>query len=305
MRRPRMAGRVVVACCALACGLATGCVLPKEVGSRTAGWYDRVRGGTGNPAGAGGLYLQTALLDRAAPDPFLSGDLWSTTAATNPLSAEQSALLELNGVRVRVVGGIPPAQLVSLLSSEDALSPMARTVRPGTPKVVPVNGPVDAARFAVRRDLKADPSPTELTDVECGLAVTARPADGGRVTLRCAPQVQFGDRQQYLKPTADGTGFARQEQKPLDAYPTLGFEVTVGPGEYLVVGPTADPAGTLGQAFFYATAGDRVRQRVLVVRAGKAGGDGPADPKLAMRPTAAAAAASQNGVRLTARGLSE
>ena len=294
MRRPRMAAWVIAACCA-----AQGCTLPKEVGTRTAGWYDRVRGGTGDPTGAGGLYLQTALLDRPAPDSFLTNELWSTSAATNPLSAEQSALLEVNGLRVRVVGGIPPAKLVSMLSSDDALSPMARSIRAGEPKVVPVNGPIDSARFAVRRDLKADPTPADLADVECGLSVTAKSADAGRVTLRCEPEVQHGDRQQYLKPTADGTGFSRREQKSKDGYPTLGFEVTVGPGEYLVVGPTVEPTGTLGQAYFNSAAGDRVRQRVLVVRAGKAG-DGAAQAPI--RPTTAAAAA-QAAVRPTARGV--
>jgi hypothetical protein len=299
MCRPRTAGKLAAICAALV-GLVSGCALPREVGTRTAGWYDRVRGGTGNPAGTPGLYLQTAVLDRTAPDPFLSQELWAAAAASNPLSAEQSALLEVNGFRARVVGGIPPARLVSLLSSPDALDPMARTVRAGEPKVVPVNGPTEAARFAVRADLKGDPAPVELADVECGLAVTARPADNGRVTLQCVPEVQHGDRQQFLKPTADGA-FDRREQKPRDGYPTLGFEVTLGPGEYLVVGPTADPAGTLGGAFFVAAAGDRVRQRVLVVRAGTAG-PGSAEAGPTGRPTTAAAAA-QAAVRPTARGV--
>jgi hypothetical protein len=190
-----------------------------------------------------------------------------------------------------------------MLSSEDALSPMARTLQSDVPKVIPVNGPVEALRLSVRQTLKSDPVASELMDVECGLSVTAKSPERGRVTLRCEPEIQHGERQHFLRPTAEGTGFSRQEQKPRLSYPALGFEVTLAPGEYLVVGPTAEPLGTLGQAYFYAAAGDHVRQRVLVVRAGMVG-DALGDVNAPLRPTTAAAAA-QAAMRPTARGVAQ
>lgn len=283
------------------CSLLAGC-LPRYEGSRTARIYDRVRGWSGlGSGGDGGLYVQTAIVDQPAPDPFLTTDLWSSGTTTNPLPAETSALLEVNGLRVRITGGIPPAKLQSLLNDEVAsVSPMVRSLKPGVPKVVPVNGPTDGVRIGVRRELKVDVVPTEWDAVECGLSLNARPTDGGRVAIRCEPQVQHGDRQSWLRPAADGAGFTRQEQKPLDTYPTLGFEVTLGTGDYLIVGPSVDAVGTLGQAFFYAAAKDHLHQRVLVVRAGRFT-DAPSETRPTRMTTAAAAQAIS---RPTARGTS-
>lgn len=303
MPRLRWAGRSAIAC-ALLVGVLGGC-LPRTDAEHTASWLTRVRGWAGVPSTGEGLFVETALVDQPAPDPFLTRELWDSAVTTNPLTAEQTALLELNGLRVRVTTGIPPARLQTLLTTDGAtLSPMARSLRLGQPKVVPVNGPVERLAFAVRRDLKADATPLDADDVECGLSLTARIETDGRIALRCEPQVQSGDRQQFLKPTADGSGFSRQERKPLDTFPTLGWEVTLGPGDYLLVGPTADAAGTLGQGFFYAMNGDRLRQRVLVVRAAHAA-DSPTAPakpgEIPLRPTTAAAAAQASG-RWTERG---
>lgn len=292
MRRPRWAGGL-----ALAFAFAAGCAHPREASTHTTAWYDRVRGWTGLQPAEGSLVLQTCLIDRPAPDPILDHDIWDAAHTSNPLPAELSALLELNGIRVRVTGSIPPPKLLALLRSGDAVDAKLRTAKPDEPRVIPVNGPVDELRYAVFSELRADPTPTELNGVECGLAIAARPADNGRVTLHCEPRVQHGERQSWLRPTADGTGFARRDQKPTETYPTLGFEVTLAPGEYLLIGATPATGGTLGQAFFTPSAGDRVNQRVLVVQAGKAG----VNSAMSTGPTTAAAAAQAAG-RPTARG---
>lgn len=284
MRRPRWAGGVLVALAAV------GCTLPRQPVDRASSWLDRARGKGGSPLAADALVLQTTLIDQPAPDPYLTHDLWAAGAVTNPLPAELSALLEVNGLRVRVVSGVPPAKFLSLVGSDDAtVSPMVRGFEPGKPKVVPVNGPLDRAAYSVRTDLTADAAKVEVAAAECGLSITARPGPDGRVRVTCEPQVQHGDRQTWLRPTADGTAFDRREQKSLAAYPTLGWDVVLGPDEFLIVGPTADPAGTLGRAYFYADAADRVRQRVLVVKAARPTG-APNAAAVPSRPTNAAAA---------------
>src|SRR5436305_1887610 len=79
----------------------------------------------------------------------------------------------------------------------------------------------------------------------CGRGVTAVRVAGGRVRLTCAFEVQHGEKRAWLAETADGTEFTRRDRKPLAAYPGLTFEVTVGPDDYLLVGPTPDAADTL------------------------------------------------------------
>ena len=289
MRRPRMAGGVLLALAAV-----SGC-LPRQEVPHASHWLDRARGKAGSPFAADTVVLQTTLIDQPAPDAYLTEDLWAAGTVTDPLPAELAALLEVNGLRVRVVTGVPPAKFLSLVGSEDsAVSPMVRGCAPGKPKVVPVNGPLDKLSFQVQTDLKADRAKLDVQDAECGLSVTAKPAADGRIRLTCEPQVQHGTRQTWLRPTADGTAFKRQEQKTLTAYPTLTWDVTVGPDEYLIVGPTPDPAGTLGKAFFYAESAEQIRQRVLVVKAGRA--NPAANPaNVPTRPTNAAAAQAGGG----------
>jgi hypothetical protein len=263
MRRPRTA----------VCGLIAlaGCV-GSDPAPRQANWFDQAREATG-AALADGVALRTGLIEASPGDPFLTSDLWA--AVSKPVSHEQSMLLARNGLRVGVLGGLTPARFDALIAS-DATTKFTtyRSFQPGVPKVVPVNGPLDRAVVRTAADLTADPTEATFTAAECGLSVTARPAAGGRVALVVEPVVQHGDKELFLTAAADGSGFARTDHKPRESYPALRFEATLAPDEYLVVGPTADPAGTLGQLLFVDAAGDRVRQRVLVVRAAAGGGSG-------------------------------
>lgn len=267
-------GRVLAATVTL---LAAGCLFPKAADLRPATLWDRVRGGTTD-----GLVIRTGLLDRPAGDAYLGQDLWAT--AGRPLPPELTTLLAHNGLRVGVFSGIIPGEFDKLVRSDEALvGALDRAFRPGTPRVVPVNGPIDRATVSVLNDLAADPTPLDMAAVECGLQITARPTASDLVELVCEPQIQHGDRQTLLKPTADNTGFTSQERKPLKTFPALTFTVTLGPADYLVVGPTAEPAGQLGGAFFVDPTPGRVRQRVLVVRAGRqpgaVAGRGAAGPR--------------------------
>ena len=261
MRRPRMAGGLLVAVCA---------------GSFGCLWQDPDRRTTAllqsfpapQASTDGGLVLTSRLLDGPAGDPFLATDVWA--AAGSPVPHETAALLARNGLRVGVLSGMVPPEFDRRVRSErQALDPRLQTTRPGQAKIVPVQGPLDRCTYHVLADLTADPVPVEFEAAECGLAVTPTPADGNRVRLACEFRVQHGDRQAWLRPTADGSGFVRQDRKALESYSSLGFTVTLGPAEFLVIGATADPVGTLGQSFFLTGGPDEFRRRVLVVQAGR------------------------------------
>jgi len=86
--------------------------------------------------------------------------------------------------------------------------------------------------------------------------------------VHCEFQIQHGERQPWLRPTSDGSGFARTDQRATESYATLAFDVTLGRSDLLVVGATDDPGEKLGQAYFFANAVDRIRQRVLLVQVG-------------------------------------
>ncbi len=235
-----------------------GC-LPRVSDIRPAGLWDRMRGNTD------GFVVRSVLIDQPVGDAYLNKQLWAT--AGRPLPHELSTLLAQNGLRVGVFSGIIPTEFDRLVNSEQAtINPIDRSMVSGKSKIIPVNGPIDRSTFRVLRDLTADPVPVEFFAVECGLSVTAYPVEGNRVRMVLAWQVQHGDKQLYLNPTADNSTFTRSDRKPLETYSTLTCDVTIGTSDYLILGATEDPVEKLGQAFFIHSTPDRVRQRLLVIR---------------------------------------
>jgi hypothetical protein len=261
---------LVVACVALVGGL-VGC-LPRAERLKPAAVWDRLRG-----ANPDAFTLRTTLVEAAAGDATLNRDLWAT--AGRPLRHEHSTLLGLNGLRVGTFSGGLPSEFDRLArGTSGTLDATDRSFTPGVPKVVPVNGPLGHLKYRERTDLTADPAEWDLTEAECGFAITVAPADHGEVKLTVEPRIQHGDKQMVLKPTSDGTAFAREDRKPRKGYPALAFDVTLGPKDFLVLGASTDPADTLGGGFFVATAGDRVRQRALVIQAFRKPDAAPSGP---------------------------
>ncbi|OWK44344.1 hypothetical protein [Fimbriiglobus ruber] len=243
---------------------ARGCISSKSESRSAGGWWDQFRAITGGPDG--GMHLKTALIDRPAGDPYLNKGLWE--AVGRPLPHELTTRLAQNGLRVGLFSGIIPSEFEQLIRSDHAtINMMLYTAQSGKPRVIPVNGPLETCSYQVRTEIAGDPVRLDLAAAELGLSIAAVPLPGGRIRLTCQPQVQHGDKQAYLQPSTDNTSFVRQDHKPLETYPTLQWDVTVSPDDYLVIGATEDPVGTLGQALFFTSDGSRVRQRALVVRA--------------------------------------
>jgi hypothetical protein len=277
----------VAAVCALA---AVGC-LPRYDELKTQ--FGRLR----KAGEAGGVVLHTALLDQPAGEPFLARDIWA--AVDQSLPADRKAILDENGLRAgRLVGATAPPAFHQLLWSEfTCINPRELTLRDRATTIVPVVGPLDRTSFRALKALSGEPVRYDLTQAAGGLAVTAQVDAAGKVKLTCEPQVQHGERKDWLRPTADGVGLAWHGEKPLERFPTLAFDLTLAPDEFLVVGTPAGRDDTLGAMLFRPDAGHRVRQRVLVVRTSRVGDAGPGSQK----STALAAQAT----RPVARGAAE
>lgn len=240
---------------------AAGGCFPRVEDIQPKSLWQRIGGNTPND-----MLLRTMLVERPAGDAYLNRELWA--GAARPLAHELNTLLGHNGFRVAVFSGVLPGDFERLLHDDPAVvDPKERTFQAGKSRVVPLNGPLIQAPCKVLADLAADPAPRNYSQLECGLSITANPIHTDRVKLLCEPQVQFGDKELSLTPSTDNSQLTRRERKPMEAFNTLTFEVTLGPDDYLVFGPAEDPADRLGQAFFVTNTGDRARQRVLVIRA--------------------------------------
>jgi hypothetical protein len=225
------------------------------------------------------VVIRSVLVDQPLGDPYLSRELWSGTLS--PLAADQAALLAENGFRVGIFPSNPPGELLSRINNEDsALKPNEGTVTIGEAKTLGVNGPIPRAVFGTYTEIGAQATVHELSGAEFAFSVTPTMLEGGKIKLSFEPRTQHGTKQGWLRPTIDGTGFSWLDSKAHDRFTKLSFDVTVSPGEYVVIGPTEQPTDKLGGATFVMndTLG---RMRVLVVRAWRGPemtNEGPAAP---------------------------
>jgi hypothetical protein len=248
-------------CAIVVCAVAAGCITrnvraPVESVARSLAPVVPVEG----------IYLESVILERPLGDRFLDRDLWSEALPVG--SQETHALLSENGLRAGVLSGSLPQRFQTLLESEtESLNGRGLTFALRKDEVLPTSGPHERCEFGLIADLAGKRAPVALKQARCGVLVRPESLGSGRVKVYCEPQIQHGEKRDYLRPSADGTGFVKLEEVPLARYPVLGFDAPLGRNEYLVIGWPADQPDTLGAALFAVEANGQPRQRVLVVRA--------------------------------------
>jgi len=226
------------------------------------------KGPTLAPATADALILQTVLIEQSIGDPFLDADLWQVAASA--VSGEQKALLAENGLRACVVRGHAPPRFLELLTSEQStVNPQMLTFSNRKQEIIPTNGPLESSAFQVVRTLGVEPAKFSLRQAGFGWQVRPEVMDVGLVKLTCEPHVQHGDRQEWLRPSGDGTQFTLRGEHPVIRFSELAVTAIVGPQDFLVIGGVAEPTEHLGCAAFRLDANGQSRQRVLVLRAVK------------------------------------
>src|SRR5262249_31000495 len=94
--------------------LLAGCATGKVPHAVT--WLDHLRPFQG-PTGPDVVSMQVALIERPVGDPYLNHELWAG-ADEQAIPLERKVVLEDNGLRVGQIGGIAPAKLLALLTSE-------------------------------------------------------------------------------------------------------------------------------------------------------------------------------------------
>jgi hypothetical protein len=189
---------------ALVAALLAGCTAEKAV--RSTAWLNRFRWG-GTPQGPDVVQIDVAVLERPVGDLYINQGLWAF-ADEQVVALESKAVLEDNGFRIGQIGGITPAELQTLLTSERSCALLPR-------------------------------------------------------------------------PTPDFSGWMFQQERPVERYPTLGWEVNLSPNEYIVVGARLERPHTLGHRFFVHPDEPNPVQRLLVIRTGRTTAEDPSLPATA------------------------
>jgi hypothetical protein len=242
-------------------GLVVGCATaPPE---RPTSWWTRLRSFQGL-TGPDVIQMDVAILERPVNDAYINQELW-TLADEQPVPLEHKAKLEDNGLRVCQIGGITPAGLQALLTSERSCTHHRRLqLHAGHPTTVTLGPVAPQCRFQVQQEGRA----AEITLAQAELTFKVLPtltADGG-VRLQFTPQIYHGEAILTPRPAADRSGFLLQAQRPTEAFPALAWEVTLAPNEYVAVGAHADRAGTLGHQYFVRHDEPVPVQRLLAIR---------------------------------------
>lgn len=253
----------------LVSGLVVGCTTGDTV--RPAGWWGRRP--LEQPSGPDIVLMQIALIERPAGDCYLNQRLWPLVDET-VIPGDHRYVLEQNGFRVGQVGGLPPPELLGLLTSErSCINPRAVRLHVGDTKTVLLGPVVEHCRFQVEQD--GEREPVALEQAEVMLAVVPSLTVDGQVRLEFTPQVESGERRLVPGAADDHSRMVLRAQRDLNRYPTLNWEVSLAPNEYVVVGARYDRPGSLGyQAFVRGDEAPAV-QRLLVIRTCRTAPDAP------------------------------
>ncbi len=253
--------------------IGAGCADRQQVASN---WLDRFR--ALRPGfNAENVQIEVSLVRQQLGDPYLNHDLWDMVDE-QALPLDQKPVLAANGFRVGTVGGTVPGELQNLLTHEpkdagirlasktegNGASARRLTIKVGHPYFLPL-GPADRpATLKVARN--GQQSRLELEKTQFGVFIQPAVSPDGETVLRFEPAVRHGDNNLMPKPTEDRSDWTLLTTRPEERFPSLGWEITLPPNEYLIVGGLVQQPGTLGHYSFVQDDMRSPGQWLLVVR---------------------------------------
>jgi hypothetical protein len=222
--------------------------------------------------------IDVAVIERPAGDHYLNHGLWDL-ADEQAVDLEHKSALDDNGFRVGVIGGLLPADLLALLSSERSCSePHRIQLFAGASTSLPIGPRHTHCSFTLFPGGRT--IPVDLHDATCSFEVVPALADRGRTTLRFTPVVKHGGDRREPRAIRDPSGEHRwnlEMQASTESYKAMSWEVTLSPEEYVVIGTRIGGDDTLGESFFLDTDSTRPKQRLFVIRTGRASPDAAPD----------------------------
>jgi hypothetical protein len=243
--------------------LLCGCVSQESI--RTS-WLERFHRMQG-PTGPNVIQMDVALIEAPLGDSYLDRELWSQ-ADEQVLALEQKNLLEDNGLQIGQVGGITPAGLQALLTSnKSSPDPRRITLRAGQSYDLLLGPMLPICRYRLLQD--GESADVRLEQAQYVVAVVPTLTADGRTTLRFTPQVRHGEARLQPRPAADLSGWLMRPQQATETYAHLSWEVTLAPNEYVVIGGRSDRPATLGHECFLRAEETPPTRRLLVIRTGR------------------------------------
>jgi hypothetical protein len=204
--------------------------------------------------------IEYVLVERPAGGEEINRRVWNQIDE-QILPFENRTVLEADGLRVGIASESTPGPLRKLIEDPRTVrGHRHRTFPLDKPAPLLLTDPLAKAEFALPA---TDGSPTFFSRefVALGFEITVRDAPDGKVHVRLTPRARFRDPSRLLPTDLE------DRDQATETFPGAGFEVTLLPSEYLVVGTDSYWEGTFGHATLTEETDDRHAQRLLVLRA--------------------------------------
>lgn len=264
-----MVGRIYLSLAPVLLLALGGCATLPEPTKATS-WLKRLR----TPGlDANVVQIDVALIERPVGDNFLNNELWTHTDEMI-VDIERKGLVEDNGYRVGQVVGGTPIGLQTLLHSERAcVNPRRRLVPAGLPVTQVLSGNLATASVHVFQGKQKQE--ISVDRARFCLEVVPTLTTDGRTKLCIAPKLETGETMLPFQPDPDKSTWSLRVERPAKTFKNVSWDVTLAPGEFLVIGARLDRPNTLGHRSFVVDDLSNPMQRLLVIRTTRSitGGD--------------------------------
>ena len=268
---PRTMARALVA--TLAITPLAGCSLLQAPGGRKGG--DAATAEGGEKVAPKRCAVTISILTRPLKDEVLNQAAWRL-ADEQALDADERHALEANGVRLGIVSGDLPAEVLALLQAPPPhkVDPKTVLIPDGDTLLIPLGTAVPIASLLLSRDGHAVGK--EYQDACGAFRVTATQQGDDGVSLRIVPEVHHGAYQRRVGSDPAAGAFAPQqflfkEGQEEESFRDLAATLTLRPGQVLLIGSLPERRGSIGD-FLLTEAeanSDRMLQRLVVVWAAR------------------------------------
>jgi hypothetical protein len=142
-----------------------------------------------------------------------------------------------------------------------------RRLYANNPAALAIHGPEPISECQVRTSLDNPATTVRHEQARFNLSVTPIRASEGRITLKCAPEIEHYEKKNWLPTGAAGPGWLGN--RPAERFDKLGWEATLSPREFLVVGAHYERGNWLGNQLFVGGPERERSQYLLILRAGQ------------------------------------
>ena len=242
----------------------TGCVGGKS--SRTTSLFNRSQEQSG-PHGPDAVYIQYAVIERPLGNPMMDRQIWNSLDEL-VLPSEKREILNQNAIRVGLVSSLPSSELSALISNPGRKgSHREHRLYANNSYSILMQGPLPKVEYQVQNTMDGKPAVIKFENSRFTFAITPTITRENKIVVHCVPEVEYSDKSHWLPIGAVGERW--RGRLPIERYTALGWDITLAPRDFLVIGTSYEAKKSLGHFMLTDESGDTMVQKLLVIKAGR------------------------------------